>query len=153
MFAQGQVASVQGDRTRDRDRGVGRHVGGVGGLSDPQARYRGTEVEVLVIKRRRERGGMRFHHHPARPVRGVRETGAQGLVVQNVTTQRQGGASVGYGTARAATEARSPVLQHDSLGTPVKQDASRRGQDVLILQGDPVRTDSRSGNIYLPASQ
>ena len=91
--------------------------------------------------------------HPARPVRGVRKTGTQGLVIQKVTTQRQRGASVGYGTARAAAEARSTVLQNDSPGSTIKQDAPGRGQDVLVLQGDPVRTDSRSVDIYLPASQ
>ena len=96
---------------------------------------------------------MRFHHHPTRSVRSVRETGAQGLVVQKVTTQRQGGASVGYRTARAAPEARSPVLQYDSLGAPVKQNASRTGEDILVLQGDPVRTASRCVDIYLTASQ
>ena len=96
---------------------------------------------------------MRFHHHTTRSVCRVRETAAQSLIVQHVTTQSQSGASVCHRSARATSETGAPILQHDSFGAPVKQDATRAGQDVLILQGDPMRPDPRTGDLDLTASQ
>ena len=96
---------------------------------------------------------MRFHYHSARSPCSVRETAAQSLIVQYVPAQSQSRASVGHRSARATSETGAPILQHDSFGAPVKQDAARAGQNVLVLQGDPVRPNPRTGDLNLPPSE
>ena len=96
---------------------------------------------------------MRFHHHTTRSVCCVRETAAQSLIVQYVPTQSQRGASVGHRSARATSETSAAVTQYDSFGSTVKQDATRAGQDVLVLQRDPVRPDPGPRNLDLTASE
>ena len=96
---------------------------------------------------------MRFHHHTTRSVCCVRKTAAQSLIVQYVPTQSQRSASVGHRSARATSETSAAVTQYDSFGSTVKQNATRAGQNVLVLQRDPVRPDPGPGNLDLTASE